>query len=160
MDLFRGILFECIPSSDVDWSADACKEISEAMLQQAATEKMAVVVIEWPTAEEISRKKANEAGIPIEGALEWDITFTSTSVPGAVHIESEARGIVEILPGFYGIVLCRRFCADDGLPRARPDGVDLPCSNRPTPSLTERRSSKLEYCKREFLSRSLRNFHA
>jgi hypothetical protein len=102
MNLFFGILFECIPSSDVDWSADACKEISEAMIQQAATEKMAVVVIEWPTAEEMSCKKVTEAGIPIDGALEWDITFTSASVPGAIHIASKARGVVEILPGLYG----------------------------------------------------------
>jgi hypothetical protein len=100
MDLFRGILFECFPSSAMDWSVDACKEISETMLRQATTEKMPIVVFEWPTAEEISRKKANEAGIPIDAALEWDITFTS--VPGAIHIASKARGIVEILPGLYG----------------------------------------------------------
>ena len=100
IDLFRGILFVCVPEYKVDWTVEACAQIEKEWKRQANATNLPNAVLDVGSDEAAKRKKADEVGVPPGGAVEWRLWFVAGH--NVVTLKEEMTGVLEVLPGIYG----------------------------------------------------------
>lgn len=101
IDLFRGVLFVCVPEPKIDWTPGACTQIVNEWKRQADATNLRNAVLDIGSDEAAKQKKGGEVGIPPGGAVEWKLWFNAGH-NGVVSLKEEMTGVFEVLPGIYG----------------------------------------------------------
>jgi len=100
IDLFRGVLFTCVPEYKIDWTIEACAEIEKEWKRQANATNLPNAVFDAGSSEAAKQKKADEVGVQPGGAVEWKLWFAAGHT--VVSLKEEMTGVLEVLPGIYG----------------------------------------------------------
>ena len=100
IDLFRGVLFVCVPEPKIDWTIEACAQIETEWKRQANATNLPNAVLDAGSSEAAKQKKADEVGLPPGGAVEWKFWFAAGHT--VVTLKEEMTGVFEVLPGIYG----------------------------------------------------------
>ena len=100
IDLFRGVLFVCVPEPKIDWTPEACAQIVKEWKRQANATNLPNAVLDIGSDEAAKQKQAGEVGIPPGGAVEWKFWFAAGHT--VVTLKEEMTGVLEVLPGIYG----------------------------------------------------------
>jgi hypothetical protein len=100
IDLFRGVLFVCVPEPKIDWTPEACTQIVKEWKRQANATNLPNAVLDIGSDAAAKQKKADEVGIPPGGAVEWRLWFAAGR--NVVSLKEEMSGVLEVLPGIYG----------------------------------------------------------
>ena len=100
IDLFRGIVFRCEPSTHLSWSSDACAKIAAEFAADAKAAGVAVVVVDAADDAAAKAKKVEAAGFKLDEAIDWVVQLRATESGGAVFKE-DINGVMEVLPGIY-----------------------------------------------------------
>lgn len=100
IDLYRGIVFRCLPSANLSWSADACGEITAELVKAAKSAGVSVVVIDALDDEATKAKKAQAAGLKLDEAIDWAVLLRATDTGGAIF-KQDVNGVTEVVPGIY-----------------------------------------------------------
>src|SRR5579862_5006242 len=82
IDMFRGIVFRCLPSTHLSWSGDACARITGELVDAAKA------------------KKAEAAGLKLDEAIDWAVLLRATDTGGAIF-KQDINGVIEVVPGIY-----------------------------------------------------------
>jgi len=100
IDLFRGVLFVCVPEPKIDWTTEACRQIETEWKRQANATKLPNAILDAGSSEAAKQKQADAAGIPPGGPVVWRLWFAAGHT--VVTLKDEMTGVFEVLPGIYG----------------------------------------------------------
>ena len=100
IDLFRGVLFTCVPEPTIGWTIEACAQIEKEWKRQANATNLPNAVIDPGSSEAAKQKKADEVGVQPGGAVEWKLWFAAGHT--VVTLKEEMTAVLEVLPGIYG----------------------------------------------------------
>ena len=100
IDMFRGIVFRCLPSTHLSWSADACARITAELVNAAKSVGVSVVVVDALDDEAAKAKKAEAAGLKLDEAIDWAVLLRATDAGEAIFAQ-DIKGVMEVLPGIY-----------------------------------------------------------
>ena len=100
IDLFRGVVFRCVPSAGLDWTTGACKSITDEFVSEVKVARLATVVIDAGDDDATKRRKAEAAGLPLDNAVDWQVWFAPAD-DGAVLMKESVRAVLEVVPGIY-----------------------------------------------------------
>jgi hypothetical protein len=100
IDMFRGIVFRCLPSTHLAWSAQACARITAELVNAAKSAGVSVIVVDALDDEAARKKKAEVAGLKFDEAIDWAVLLRATDTGGAVF-KQDITGVMEVVPGIY-----------------------------------------------------------
>ncbi len=100
IDGFRGIVFRCLPSTHLSWSADACARTTAEMVNAAKSAGVSVVVVDTLDDAAAKAKKAEAAGLKLDEAIDWTVLLRATDSGGAIF-KQDVNGVMEVVPGIY-----------------------------------------------------------
>jgi hypothetical protein len=100
IDMFRGIVFRCLPSTHLSWSADACARITAELVNAAKSAGVSVVVIDALDDEAAKAKKAEAEGLKLDDAIDWVVLLRATDTGGAIF-KQDINGVTEVVSGIY-----------------------------------------------------------
>jgi hypothetical protein len=100
IDIFRGVVFRCLPSRYLSWSTDACTKITAEFSEQTKTLGLTVVLADAADDDAARAKKAAAAGLKFDQAVDWWVKLSATDTDGAVF-KQDVWGVLEIVPGIY-----------------------------------------------------------
>lgn len=100
IDKFRGIVFRCLPSTHLSWSADACTRITAEFVKATKSAGVSIVVIDALDDEAAKAKKAEAAGLKLDEVIDWAVLLRATDTGGAIF-KQDINGVVEVVPGIY-----------------------------------------------------------
>jgi hypothetical protein len=100
IDLFRGVLFVCVPEPKIDWTTEACAQIEKEWKRQANATNLPNAILDAGSSEAAKQKKADEVRLPPGGAVEWRLWFAAGHT--VVTLKEQMTGVLEVLPGIYG----------------------------------------------------------
>jgi hypothetical protein len=100
IDLYRGIVFQCRPSTYFSWSPDACTRITAVFVDDAKAAGITVVVVDPADDDAAKAKKAEAAGMTLDQAVDWSVRLGATNT-GSATFEQDINGVLEVVPGIY-----------------------------------------------------------
>ncbi|HVH78138.1 MAG TPA: hypothetical protein VM782_02010, partial [Stellaceae bacterium] len=100
VDMFRGIVFRCMPSAHISWSTDACTRITAEFTSQAKAASVTVVILDAADDDAAKAQKVEAAGLRLDEAIDWVVKLGATTTDGA-YLKEDVDGVLEVVPGIY-----------------------------------------------------------
>ncbi|TPN86480.1 hypothetical protein FJ987_06315 [Mesorhizobium sp. CU2] len=100
IDQFRGIFFHCSSMPSVDWTGDACTEITDEFVRQAKAAGLRYALVGATEPDAAKAAKGHAAGIPLGSEMQWSLSFKTTD-GGELSLHPALSGVVEMLPGIW-----------------------------------------------------------